>query len=221
MIRHHKSAATYLDISLISPEQTYQVNGGWPAYVYTDGSDPDAPSAILRREDDSPALRLYSRPIADSPNRFAIEFADQFNEYQQDSLELVDAEDIARTGQEITGRLVADRAVRVRVTLDDGERPRTLARWEELASEHELLVLGLAPDTTYAIRAEVEDADGLVRVSEPWTWRSPPLPEGFPPLHVTVSRPRLMEPGVTLIPANRWPGRGDLDREFGARGAAE
>ncbi len=87
---------------------TTMLNGGWPAYVYTDGSDPLVPSAILRRPDDSPALRLFSRPIADSPNRFSIEFADEFNEYQQDSLELVDTDDIARTGQEITGRLVAD-----------------------------------------------------------------------------------------------------------------
>ena len=76
-------------------------------------------------------------------------------------------------------------------------------------------MLGLSPDTTYRITAEVEDADGLKRVSAPWEWRTPPLPEGFPPLHVTVSRPQLMEPGVTLIPCNRWPGRGDLDREFG------
>ena len=37
-----------------------------------------------------------------------MEFADEFNEYQQDSLALVDAEDIARTGQELTGRLVVD-----------------------------------------------------------------------------------------------------------------
>ena len=84
------------------------LNGGWPAYVYTDGSDPATPSAILRRPDSAPSIRLYSRPIADSPNRFALEFADEFNEYQQDSLEIVDAADISRTGQEITGRLIAD-----------------------------------------------------------------------------------------------------------------
>ncbi len=84
------------------------VNGGWPAYAYVDGSVPGLKSGILRNEDDSIALQLRSRPMADTPNRFVIEFADRFNEYQQDSLAMVDAEDINQTGQEITGRLVSD-----------------------------------------------------------------------------------------------------------------
>ena len=83
-------------------------NGGWPAYRYVDGSDPSTGSAILRRSDGTPSIRLWSNPIADTPNRFSVEFADQFNEYQQDSLALTDVEDVKRTGQEITGRLVAD-----------------------------------------------------------------------------------------------------------------
>jgi hypothetical protein len=114
--RQDGSLAVYVENSVLLQQPTKPegsnapaaLNGGWPAYVYTDGSDPAVPSAILRQADDSPALRLFSKPIADSPNRFSIEFADEFNEYQQDSLELVDTDDIARTGQEITGRLVAD-----------------------------------------------------------------------------------------------------------------
>ena len=84
------------------------LNGGWPAYWYTDGSTPGVSSAILRRSDGAPTVRLWSRPIADSPNRYAVEFADQLNEYQQDSLSLSDLENIRRTGQEISGRLVVD-----------------------------------------------------------------------------------------------------------------
>ncbi len=84
------------------------LNGGWPAYVFTDGSDGALPSAIARRADGSPTVRVYSRTIADSPNRFSLEFADSFNGYRHDSLELLDAEDIARAGQEISGRLVVD-----------------------------------------------------------------------------------------------------------------
>ena len=84
------------------------VNGGWPAYVYVDGSVSGTPSGILRRPDGAPAFRMWARPTADTPNRFSIEFADQFNEYQQDSLALVDADDVRRTGQEITGRAVVD-----------------------------------------------------------------------------------------------------------------
>jgi len=101
-------------ISLQQPDMiegsnaTTMQNGGWPAYVYADASLPGVASGILRREDASPAIRLWSRSIADTPNRFSVEFADRFNEYQQDSLDLEDADDIARTGQEISGRLVVD-----------------------------------------------------------------------------------------------------------------
>ena len=87
---------------------TEPLNGGWPAYHYADGSAPGVPSAILRNQDDSPAFTMWSRPTVDTPNRLSIEFADQFNEYQQDSLAVVDIPDVTRTGQEITGRLVAD-----------------------------------------------------------------------------------------------------------------
>lgn len=83
------------------------VNGGWPSYVYADGSAPGIASGILRRPDGAAAFRMWSRPIADTPNRFSVEFADAFNEYQQDSLALVDAEDIQRAGQEITGTTMA------------------------------------------------------------------------------------------------------------------
>ena len=84
------------------------LNGGWPAYVYADGSTPGLTSAILRKPDNSISVRLWSRAIADTPNRFSIEFADLFNEYQQDSLAVLDADDINRTRQEITGQLAAD-----------------------------------------------------------------------------------------------------------------
>ena len=83
-------------------------NGGWPAYVYADGTGGSPVSGILRRDNGASTVRLWSRPIADTPNRFSAEFQDLFNEYQQDSFAIVDANDAARTGQEITGRVVAD-----------------------------------------------------------------------------------------------------------------
>jgi hypothetical protein len=83
-------------------------NGGWPAYVYADGTGGSPVSGILRRDNGASTVRLWSRPIADTPNRFSAEFQDIFNEYQQDSFAIVDAADAARTGQEITGRVVAD-----------------------------------------------------------------------------------------------------------------
>jgi hypothetical protein len=73
--------------------------GGWPAYEFGDGSD--GPAAILRREDGQPAIRVFSRSNAESPNRAGLEFQDAFNEFQQDSVSLIDAEDVAASGQEI------------------------------------------------------------------------------------------------------------------------
>ncbi len=115
----------------------------------------------------------------------------------------------------LTVHLVTDRPARARVLLDDGERPRAIERGRELATEHELLVLGLVPGTRYRLAVEAQDEDGRTARSSPWEWTAPPLPAGFPPLHVTVSRPERMEPGVTLIPCMRWPGRSDPDRDFG------
>ncbi|MGH9662675.1 MAG: phage tail protein, partial [Bryobacteraceae bacterium] len=80
-----------------------QLDGGWPAYEFGDGAS--STTGILRREGRESSVRLSARPAADTPNRFAIEFQDQFNEYQHDSLSVVDVDDVRRTGQEITGPL--------------------------------------------------------------------------------------------------------------------
>ncbi len=82
-----------------------ELNGGWPAYEFGDGSS--GFSGIMRRENGRPSLRLWSQPTADSPNRYSVEFQDEFNEYQQDSLSLVDTDDVLRTGQEVSARLSA------------------------------------------------------------------------------------------------------------------
>ena len=70
---------------------TETLNGGWPAYEFSDGSA--AFSGILRKPGGDPAIRLYAQSGADTPNRLTVEFQDEFNEYQQDSLSLVDVDD--------------------------------------------------------------------------------------------------------------------------------
>ena len=45
--------------------------------------------------------------MADTPNRFTVEFQDALNEYQQDSFSLVDPDDVARSGQEVAAPLAA------------------------------------------------------------------------------------------------------------------
>ena len=76
---------------------------GWPAYEFGDNSF----SGIARRGDGSSSLRVSSQALAETPNRFTVEFQDQFNEYQQDSLSLSDLDDVLLTRQEITVTLQA------------------------------------------------------------------------------------------------------------------
>lgn len=85
------------------PEWTNSVaplNGGWPCYEFGDGSTEH--SGILRRANGEASIRMWSRSIAETPNRVSLEFQDAFNDYQQDSLSLVDVEDALAAGQEIS-----------------------------------------------------------------------------------------------------------------------
>ncbi|MGI8990137.1 MAG: phage tail protein [Bryobacteraceae bacterium] len=79
---------------------TESLDGGWPAYEFGDGSS--GTTGILRLAGGASSVKLSSRNAADCPNRFTTEFQDAFNEYQQDSSTLVDADDVAKTGQEIS-----------------------------------------------------------------------------------------------------------------------
>ncbi len=82
-----------------------QLDGGWPAYEFSDGSAPF--SSILRKANGEAHIRFWGRSAAESPNRYTVEFQDEFNEYQQDSLSLVDIDDAILMGQEITATLTA------------------------------------------------------------------------------------------------------------------
>ena len=79
---------------------TEQLNGGWPVYEFSDGSA--AFSGILRKPTGEPAIRMYSKSGADVPNRLTVEFQDEFNGYQQDSLSLLDQSDSLLTGRDVT-----------------------------------------------------------------------------------------------------------------------
>jgi hypothetical protein len=122
----------------VKPESSNSVtalDGGWPAYEFSDGSA--AFSGILKRANGEPSLRLYSRSSAESPNRFSVEFQDEFNEYQQDSLSLVDVDDAITTDQEVGGSLMAlglpnfDQAARImKLQLDKAVRGNTYVEFE-------------------------------------------------------------------------------------------
>lgn len=114
---------------------TEPLNGGWPSYEFGDGSN--GFSGILRRPGGEPSFRVCSRGMADTPNRFSVEFQDSLNEYQQDSFSLVDADDVARSGQEISQTLAAvgvpnfDQAARIlKLNLDRSVRGNTYVEFE-------------------------------------------------------------------------------------------
>jgi len=93
---------------------TETLNGGWPAYEFGDAVF----SGIARNANGAVSLTVSSRDAADSPNRYTVEFQDQFNQYQQDSLSLVDVDDAQLFGQDVVVSLAAlglpnlDQAVR-------------------------------------------------------------------------------------------------------------
>lgn len=80
-------------------------NGGWPAYEFGDGQG--GLSGILLNEDGAPRIRIWSRGMADTPNRFTLEFQNELNGYRQDSLFITDQDDVEATGTEITAPFLA------------------------------------------------------------------------------------------------------------------
>ncbi|HSB13151.1 MAG TPA: phage tail protein, partial [Bryobacteraceae bacterium] len=111
------------------------LNGGWPCYEFGDGTS--GFPGILRRENGEPAIRLWTRSTADTPNRFSVEFQDALNEYQQDSLSLVDVDDALRAGQEISVPLQAlgipnfhQAARAIQIQLDKSVRGNTYVEFE-------------------------------------------------------------------------------------------
>jgi Putative phage tail protein len=84
---------------------TGQLNGGWPAYEFSDASG--SFSGIARNSNGTSSVRLSSRSISETSNRLSVEFQDESNEYQQDSLSVVDANDSALIGYEISSQSTA------------------------------------------------------------------------------------------------------------------
>ncbi len=84
---------------------TDELNGGWPTYEFSDSSAPF--SGIARNSDGSSSVKLSGRSMAETSNRLSVEFQDESNEYQQDSLSLVDSDDSALIGYEISSQSTA------------------------------------------------------------------------------------------------------------------
>jgi arylsulfate sulfotransferase len=96
---------------------------------------------------------------------------------------------------------------RATLVVDDGEDGSTATPTEALATEHELMVLGLRPDRVNRVTIELTDGDGRKSVAATLDAQTPPLPAHLPSISVVTSRPAAMEPGVTLVQLFRWPNR--------------
>lgn len=111
------------------------LNGGWPAYEFGDAGS--GFSDIARRSNGEASIRLFSRSTAETPNRYTVEFQDEFNGYQQDSLSLIDVADAVAAGQEISASVTAlglpnfSQAGRIlRLQLDKAIRANTYVEFE-------------------------------------------------------------------------------------------
>ncbi|MCX6596464.1 MAG: phage tail protein [Acidobacteria bacterium] len=105
-LRVEAGLAQQQPLAPLGTNATGPLGSGWPAYEFGDGSY--GLSGILRRDNGDPAIHLYSRSTADSPNRISVEFQDAFNDYQQDSVSLIDPDDVIRAGQEVAATLSAE-----------------------------------------------------------------------------------------------------------------
>lgn len=104
-VRVEGSFAIQQALKPVGSNSEEMIASGWPAYEFGDGSD--SGSGIARRAGGESSVRMWSRSTAETANRGSIEFQDVFNEYQQDSLSLVDVEDVTIARQEVAVTSVA------------------------------------------------------------------------------------------------------------------
>jgi hypothetical protein len=177
------SIAIQQSVKPAGSNSTEQVNGGWPAYEFGDGSN--GFSDLLRKSTGEATVRLSSRTTAATPNRFTVEFQDQFNEYQGDSLSLVDFNDAILCGQEVTASLTAlglpnfNQAGRIiRLQLDKAIRGNTYIEFET-----GLRAIGLKPGdlitVSYAKEGFVRQLFRVLKLSPGLNYRSSVLTAQF------------------------------------------
>ena len=103
----------------------------------------------------------------------------------------------------------------LQIQISDGNRDWKIPTSEELATSHSLPLLGFKPDRRHVVHVTARNAAGNVSATIPLEFETEPLPDYFPMLEVSVSKPEKMEPGVTLFALMRWPDGGEPDEEFG------
>ncbi len=79
-----------------------ELNGGYPVYEFSDASANY--SGIARTSKGISSLALTASTLAETYNRISVEFQDEQNEYQQDSLSLADTNDSDLIGFEVASQ---------------------------------------------------------------------------------------------------------------------
>lgn len=68
-----------------------------------------------------------------------------------------------------------------------------------------LIAHGMRPDRLHHLTVKLTDpVSQRMEKSKPLEFRTPPLPDSFPPLEVTLADKDRVEPGVTIFPVNLW-----------------
>jgi len=101
---------------------------------------------------------------------------------------------------------------RLFLEIADGERTERMELGGEYRTAHSVPLVGFRPGRSHAVRVTAIDPAGNTGEAATLVIDTDPLPDDFPPLAVTFSRPEHMEPGVTLLSVYRWGEQGrDLD----------
>lgn len=109
-----------------------------------------------------------------------------------------------------------DAPAQVTLRLHNGRSTRRLPTNDALALVHEVVVLGVRPDRENFLEIKATDAQGAEAKRVVLKWDVEALPPEMPELEVYTTEPKRMEPGITLIPCNRWKLNGIFDTSFGA-----
>ena len=110
--------------------------------------------------------------------------------------------------------VTTDEPARLSVEIASDERTDHLEFDSEYRTDHVVPLIGLRPGRTHAATFIATDAAGNHDRAPPLIIDTDPLPDDFPPLAVTVSRPERMEPGTRLLNVYRWGEEGN-DQGFG------
>ncbi len=109
----------------------------------------------------------------------------------------------------------SDKPVVATITLDDGENQQSITPDDTPKTSFTIPVLGMRPDKEYNVILSIHEDQGEEITVDTLSIKTPPLPEDFPPITLTMSEKESLEPGVTLMNLFRWTGPFDDDSDWG------